>query len=65
LLNLRFFASHYFDHDAFMHLALHILDAPACRSVILGKPTVHFTVVFLQNNYLDKYEETVSSGTLD
>jgi len=23
-----FFASPYFDHDAFMHHALHILDAP-------------------------------------
>jgi len=28
LLNLRFFLSPYFDHDAFMHHALHVLDAP-------------------------------------
>src|SRR6218665_752498 len=25
-----FFVSHYFDHDAFMHHTLHVLDAPAC-----------------------------------
>ena len=28
LPNLRFFASLYFDHDAFLHNALHVLDAP-------------------------------------
>src|SRR6218665_408703 len=27
--NLRFFGSPYFDHDAFMHDALHVLDASA------------------------------------
>jgi len=26
-LNLRFFASHYLDHNAFMHHAIHILEA--------------------------------------
>jgi len=29
LLKLRFLASPYFDHDAFMHHALHTLDASA------------------------------------
>jgi len=28
LVNLRFFDSPYFDHEAFMHQALHVLDAP-------------------------------------
>jgi len=27
-VNLRVFSSPYFDHDAFMHHALHLLDAP-------------------------------------
>ena len=27
-LNLIFFTSPYFDHDAFMHHALHVLDIP-------------------------------------
>jgi len=30
LLNLCLFASSYFEHDAFMHHALHVLDAPEC-----------------------------------
>ena len=30
-LNLRFFASPDFDHDAFMHHALHVLDTPGLR----------------------------------
>jgi len=28
LLNLRFFAHPYFDHDALLHHALHVLDDP-------------------------------------
>ena len=28
-LNLRFFGFPYFDHDAFTHHTLHVLDAPA------------------------------------
>jgi len=28
LLNLRFFASPYFDHDAFMQHPLHVMDTP-------------------------------------
>jgi len=34
LPNLHFFASPYFDHDAFMHPALHILDAPVLSITI-------------------------------
>jgi len=32
--NLAFLVPSYFDHDAFMHHALHVLDAPGgrCRS---------------------------------
>jgi len=29
LLNLRFFAFPDFDHEAFMHHALHVMDDPA------------------------------------
>ena len=27
------FASPYFDHDAFMYHALHVLDTPACNNI--------------------------------
>ena len=39
LFTLGFFASTYFDHDAFMHHALHILDAPGwtVASAVFGR----------------------------
>jgi len=32
--NLRFFASSYFDHESFIHHALHILDAPGLQGTL-------------------------------
>src|SRR6218665_1582870 len=49
LLNLRFFLP-YFDHDAFMHHALHSLDAPVWRNIFKyrGLATL-FSTSLLQN----------------
>jgi len=41
LPNLRFFASPYFYHDAFLHHALHVLDAPA-NSIVSNKLQPYF-----------------------
>jgi len=36
LLDLRFFTSPYFDHDAFTHHALRVLDTPDSRCLCVG-----------------------------
>jgi len=50
LLNLLFFASPYFDHDAFMHHALHVLDA--IEDLICD--TWVSATIFLQHNISDQ-----------
>jgi len=37
-LNLRLFASPYYDHDAFTHLVLHVLDVPAITYLVICMP---------------------------
>ena len=38
LPNLRVFSSPYFEHDAFMHHAIYVLDAPVCQLVKVVLP---------------------------
>jgi len=46
-LNLRFLASPHIDRDAFMHHALHILDAPASVYELHFFPYMYLTFVML------------------
>jgi len=58
-LNLRFFASPYFDLDAFMHHVLHVLDAPespmkwicsCCKSLKLRPKSMETPKIIITRN---------------